>query len=160
MRRFLSLALLSLSLAGAVSLYAEEAKKPDEKPGATPADTKPVELKPVSETRTGVLSEKPANAAEGVVAVLTIRSGDDRGDKKAEKKRARKGLAETPAKEEKFNLQAADDVAKQLTDLARKSATVEVTGAITGDNMKVTAVTEKPAAPDTDRKGKGRKKNQ
>jgi hypothetical protein len=162
MRVYLFWGVLCLAVLTASSVRAEDAKKPDEKPAPpAAADTKPVEQK-ATETKSGVLSEKPVNAAEGVVAVLTVKSGDEQADKKAAKKAAKKGGAAPTAKEEKLNLLATGDVATKLTDLAKKSATVEVTGVVNADTgtMKVSAVTEKAAAAtDTGKKHKG-KKNQ
>jgi len=159
MRAYLFLGVLCLAILAASSVRAEDAKKPDDK--ATPpaaGDAKPVEQKP-TETKSGVLSEKPVNAAEGVVAVLTIKSGDDQADKKAARKAAKKGGGQPAAKEDKLNLLATGDVATKLTDLAKKGATVEVTGVVNNDTMtmKVSAVTEKAAAGDTEKKHKGRK---
>lgn len=74
-------------------------------------------------TWTGTLAEKPADAKEGVVAVLKVKNGDA---------------------EVTVNLWAEGDTAKTLTDWAGKKATVTVTGAKVDDaNVKVAKVEKK-----------------
>src|ERR1043165_3449096 len=75
----------------------------------------------------GTLGAKPADAKEGVVATLVVKG---------------RGAA---AESKTYTLTAEGDVAKQLTDLAGKSAKVGVTGTATGDVIKVTAVAERKA---------------
>lgn len=72
---------------------------------------------------TGTLAEKPADAKEGVVAVLKVKNGDT---------------------ETVVNLWAEGDTAKTLTDWAGKKAAVVVTGSKVDDsNVKVTKVEKK-----------------
>ncbi|MGD0092741.1 MAG: hypothetical protein ABSE73_22750 [Planctomycetota bacterium] len=175
-------ALLVLVIVSTWALRAEDAKKPDEKPAdakpadAKPADAKPADAKPAdakatdakaadakpadekpTEIKTGTLSEKPVNAADGVVAVLTVKSGDDHSGKKGEKKHSKKN-ADTPPADQKFNLLATGDIATKIADLVKKEATADVTGTVNLDTMtiKVTAVTESTATPEK----KKHKKNQ
>lgn len=79
---------------------------------------------------TGELSDKPADAKAGVVAVLTVKA-----------RKPKDGAAAGPDK--KYNLVADGDVAKQLGDL--KGKRVQVTGSGTEDEYKVTAVAEAAA---------------
>ena len=152
MKKYSFLGLLVLAIVCSYALRAEDAKKPDEKPAdAKPADDKPTEIK------TGTLSEKAVNAADGVVAVLTVKSTPEPATGKGAKKRNKKG-GDTPPAEQRFNLLATGDIATKLTDLAKKSATADVTGVVNLDamTMKVTAVTESTATPPAEKK---RKKN-
>src|SRR5207248_447697 len=68
---------------------------------------------------TGTLSEKPADAKAGIVAVLTVKDGD---------------------KEVKVNLWAEGATAKTLTEWSAKKAMVTVKGDKTDDNVKVKEV--------------------
>jgi hypothetical protein len=169
MRNCLLVGLLSLVLAAAGSLRAEDAAKPDEKAAPAAGEPKKAEDKTVAaaepkaaETKRGTLSEKPANAPDGVVAVLTVGGGDAQADKKAEKKAAKhggkKGDGAPAAKEEKFNLIATGDIATKVTDLAKKGATADVVGVVNSDTMtiKVTDATE-AAATDHGKHGKKNK---
>jgi len=165
--------LLVLGLASSCTLRAEDAEKPDDKAGAAagtgeakPADQKLAEAKAQEqkrpETKTGTLAEKPVDALAAVAAVLTVKSGGEHSDKKAAKRAAKRGGGDPPATEQKLNLLATGDLATKLADLARKSAKVSVTGTIDHDamTMKVTDVTENAGADDTDKKQKGKRKNQ
>jgi hypothetical protein len=158
MRKYSFLGLLVLAIVCSYALRAEDAKKTDEKPAdAKAADAKPADDKP-TEIKTGVLSEKPVNAADGVVAVLTVKNGPDPAAGKAAKKRNKKG-GDTPPAEQKFNLLATGDIATKLTDLTKKGATADVTGVVNLDamTMKVTAVTESTATPPPEKKKKKNK---
>ncbi len=74
-------------------------------------------------TWTGTLAEKPADAKDGVVAVLKVKNGDA---------------------EVSVNLWADGDTAKTLKEWAGKKATVTVTGAKVDDtNVKVAKVEKK-----------------
>ena len=78
---------------------------------------------PPPSTLTGTLAEKPADAKDGVVAVLKVKNGDA---------------------EVAVNLWADGDTAKTLTEWAGKKATVTVTGAKVDDaNVKVAKVEKK-----------------
>ena len=113
---------MSLALLGTSALWAEDAAPDQKKP---------------TETKSGVLSEKPGTAGEGVVAILTV---------KAERKAAKHGGG--GATEEKINLIAQGDLATKIVDLAKKGATVDATGVLDGAAMKVTEVVEKAAGGD------------
>jgi hypothetical protein len=166
MKAYLFVGLLVLGLAGSRALRAEDEKKPDEaKPAekkaddAKPAEKKADDAKP-AETKTGVLSEKQVNAPDGVAAVLTIKSGGDKQDKKAAKRAARQGGGAPAATEQKFNLLAGGDLATKLADLAKRGATAAVTGVVNLDasTIKVSDVTEQTPTDTGKRKGKGKNK--
>jgi len=158
MKSSLFLGLLLFAFVSLPALRAEDAKKPDEKAGDAKAAEVKADDKP-KEIKTGTLSEKPMNAAEGVVAVLTVKSGDDKQDKKAARKAAKRGGV-APATEQKLNLLATGDLATKLSDLAKKSALVAVTGTVNYDalTMKATDVTEQTPTDTGKRKGKGKNK--
>lgn len=67
---------------------------------------------------TGMLSEKPADAKEGVVAVLTTKKGD------------------------KHNLIASGETAKQIAELIKKGVKTRVAGEQSPEGVKVTKVSE------------------
>jgi len=91
-------------------------------------------------SKTGTLGEKPVNAADGVVAVLHVKTEADVG--KREGTGRSKRTAKAPEKEETINLMAASpDLAAKLKELTAKSAAVTVTGSLSDDTMKVTDVT-------------------
>jgi hypothetical protein len=114
-----------LAWAGMFALYGEE---------SAPGQSKP------TETKAGMLSEKPGNAGEGVVAVLTARAAPRvRGKNETPKEGGTEAKASS---EEKINLIAEGALATQLTDLAKRNSTVEVTGILDGASMKVTQVIE------------------
>jgi hypothetical protein len=72
------------------------------------------------ESWTGTLAAKPADAKEGVVAVLKVKAGD---------------------KEVSVNLWATGEEAKKLTDWAAKGAQAKISGTKVDDaNVKVTKV--------------------
>jgi hypothetical protein len=130
MRICLFVSLLSLALLGSAAMGVEDVA-PDQK--------KPTEMK------TGVLSEKPGNAGEGVVAILTVQveaKAVTKEEKKAERK-AKKHGGDAAAAGEKINLIAQGELATKLADLAKRSATADVTGVLDGASMKVTDVLEK-----------------
>jgi hypothetical protein len=78
----------------------------------------------------GTLSEKPKDAKEGVVAVLTVKD-------KAKKE------------EKTYNLWATGENAKKLTDLLKKTgATVKVTGDAKESDIKVDKFAEMPSKPE------------
>jgi hypothetical protein len=93
-----------------------------------------------AETRAGTLSEKPGDAGEGVVAVLTVRAAPKVRGKNETKK---EGDPEPQASSEsKIILLAEGDMATRLMDLAKRNSTVEVSGILNGASMKVTQVIE------------------
>jgi len=109
------------------------------------ADTKPAEARAETVTKQGTLAKKPADAADGVIAMLLVKN-----EKAAKPVRTPRGskVAKTADKDVTINLMAADgDVAAKVKELALKSAYVEVTGSLTGDVLKVTEIkeTQKPA---------------
>ena len=95
-------------------ILSNAARADDEKKPGAAAEAKPG----ADETRSGKLQDKPANAAEGVVAVLHSKKTDD------------------------LTLSASGDIATKLGDLLKKGASVKVTGAITKGVMKVSNVVE------------------
>jgi hypothetical protein len=122
---------MSLSLLAANVLRAEDVAPDQKKP---------------TETKQGVLSEKPGNAGEGVVAILTVKAESKavtKEEKKAERKAAKHGGG--GGNEEKINLIAQGDLATKIIDLAKKGATVDATGVLDGGARKVTEVVEKVA---------------
>jgi hypothetical protein len=142
---------------------AEDPPKPEaSKDAAAPAGAE--------QTKSGTLGEKPLTAAEGIVAVLHVRTGaaapaGDGGKKAAKKaakadggKKAKKAMdAAAPGTEQTFYLAASGEVATKLADLARRSAQVTVTGVVAGDTIKVSSITES-AAPAKADAGAGEKK--
>jgi hypothetical protein len=145
MKIHLFVSLLSLALLSTAALCAED-EAPDQK-------------KP-TETKSGVLSEKPGNAGEGVVAVLTVQKDEGKATTKEEKKaerKAKKHGGDAAVTEDKINLIASGDLATKIIDLAKKGATVDATGVLDGASMKVTDVLEKTAAGGTTEKHKKNK---
>jgi hypothetical protein len=69
----------------------------------------------------GTVSEKPADAKEGVVAVLKSKKGDA------------------------HNLIATGEVATQIAEFIKKGTKVRVTGEVTPEGVKVTKIEEAPA---------------
>lgn len=103
---------------------------------------KPAEAKPAAdETRSGKLTEKPANAVEGVVAVLRGQTADL-----------------------DVNLAASGDLAAKLAELLKKGSEVQVSGPIANGVMKVANVVEveakKPADPADNAKAKKKDKKE
>ena len=128
-KAFAAAALLGLLLAGPAGS--------EEDPAASRAAAEP---KPDSVTKHGVLAEKPLNAAEGVAAILTVTS--DAKLKDQEERRERKRQIATAGASAKYDLVATGEVAAKLLTLARRGATVYVTGSLSGATLKVTEVRE------------------
>jgi hypothetical protein len=125
--------LLTLGLAFCALAQAED--------GAKAGGAKAPEQKQDTITKHGVLAEKPLNAAEGVVAILTVTS--DAKLREKDENRERKRQIATAGASDKYDLVATGDLATKLLTLARRGATVYVTGTVTGAAMKVTSVSEK-----------------
>jgi hypothetical protein len=110
------------------------------------ADDPPPDQKKPTETKTGVLSEKPGTAGEGVVAILTVAAEPKpmtKEEKKAERKAKKHGGGDATPASEKINLIAQDAMATKLIDMAKRGVTADVTGILDGASMKVTDVLEK-----------------
>ena len=125
MRKGWTMPLLIVVLLSAVALRAEETAADQQKP---------------TETKNGVLSEKPGNAGEGVVAILTVRQAP-RVRGKNEREEAGGTVDQAPAGA-KINLIAEGDLAARLSDLAKRGSTVDVTGILDKATMRVTQVIE------------------
>jgi hypothetical protein len=127
MRILLAALFLSLAMPGISGLYAEEAA---------------LEQQKVTVTKNGVLSEKPGDAGEGVVAVLTVRPPPRVRAKNEKNEKNEADESGDQAEGEKINLIALGDLAVRLADLAQRASSVDVSGVLDGASMKVTQVIE------------------
>jgi len=150
MRRIVCTFALAAALGLGAAAGGESPQTPAQGAGAKPkADagaTKGAETRAEGQTKTGTLSAKPANAAEGVLAVLKVKTGSTTGRKAV-------------AKEDTFNLMASGaEEAVKIKELAAKEGYAEVTGTLEGDTMRVSSIKEVPKPPEPEKKRPARKK--
>jgi len=118
----------------------------------TGESTKDAAARADTQTKTGTIAAKPADAAEGVLAVLKIKPASTSGRRPVRGKAAAE-------KEETFNLMASGaEEAVKIKELAAKEAYAEVTGVIDGDTIRVTSLKEVPKPPEPEKKRSARKK--
>lgn len=104
------------------------------------------EAKAEGETKTGTVAAKPANAPEGALAILKVKSSSGTGRRASDKV-------------DVFNLMASGaELAVKIKELAAKEGYAEVTGVISEDTIRVTAIKEVPKPPEPEKKkGRGKK---
>ena len=154
------LAISATCLFSAVNCRSEDAPKPDDKPAApkvAPAEPKDAkaDANDLETTKMGTLSEKPAEAKAGTLAVLHVKAETKGKGKKGgggAKKKKKGGMDAGP--DETYFLSAKGETAERISDLLKRNATCQITGVIAPDglSMNVSKVVESAAV--ADKKGK------
>ena len=102
-----------------------------------------------AETKSGTLAPKPADAPDGVLAVLIVKASPAARDSRFQ----RQGGGRAKPKEETFNLMASGaEAAVKIKELASKESYVEVTGTINEGTIRVSSIKEVPKPPEPDKR--------
>ncbi|MGD0092487.1 MAG: hypothetical protein ABSE73_21440 [Planctomycetota bacterium] len=115
--------------------------------GAVAAEgDKGADTKAAGETKAGTLAPKPAEAPDGVLAVLKVKLSQENRPRRLPGGKA-------PPKEDIFNLMASGaEVAVKIKELTATGSYVEVTGTIEESTIRVSSIKEVPKPPEPDKK--------
>ena len=138
---------LGAALGFGAAAGAENPQTPVQGAGAAkPKAEAGAETRAAGETKTGTVAAKPADAPEGVLAILKIKTTTGTGRRAVDKF-------------ETFNLMASGaEQAVRIKELAAKEGYAEVTGIIQEDTIRVNGIKEMPKPPEPEKKRSTRKK--